>query len=213
MYLKHVIYVQIMAETDCVQLQTVASKSALNKSLVFFLTSFHRLCHTCCKPCWQVSTVCYPTTYHHHKSTWSCTSSTSVTHSWLGNKTMYKGEGVHTDIRANPTLFLISGTSFEKLFYYPSRLKQVLNDLLHYQQQQQQQPPQASSSSAGWQTQKQVSSQQSSSGLSASPGVFLPFSSTLHPSTNNLSTAALSPFSPSMIYLNPLGYNSHTNHV
>ncbi|XP_067353306.1 pericentriolar material 1 protein isoform X2 [Channa argus] len=71
------------------------------------------------------------------------------------------------------------------------RLKQVLNDLL---QQQQQQP---SSSTAGWQTKKQVSSQDSSSGPSASPGVFVPFSSTLHPTINNLSTATLSPIPPS----------------
>ncbi|KAK2817234.1 hypothetical protein Q5P01_025425 [Channa striata] len=70
------------------------------------------------------------------------------------------------------------------------RLKQVLNDIL----QQQQQP---SSTAAGWQTQKQVSSQDSSCGPSASPGVFLPFTSTLHPTINNLSTAALSPFPPS----------------
>ncbi|XP_071361739.1 pericentriolar material 1 protein isoform X2 [Trachinotus anak] len=76
------------------------------------------------------------------------------------------------------------------------RLKQVLSDLLQQQQQQQQQQP-PSSSTACWQTQKQGSSQESSSGPSASPGVFLPFSSTLHPSTNNMSTAALSPFPPS----------------
>ncbi|KAK1886393.1 Pericentriolar material 1 protein [Dissostichus eleginoides] len=38
--------------------------------------------------------------------------------------------------------------------------------------------------------------QESSSGPSASPGVFLPFSSNLQPSTNNMSTAALSPFPP-----------------
>uniref|UniRef100_A0A3P8RDC1 Pericentriolar material 1 protein C-terminal domain-containing protein n=1 Tax=Astatotilapia calliptera TaxID=8154 RepID=A0A3P8RDC1_ASTCA len=44
------------------------------------------------------------------------------------------------------------------------RLKQVLNDLLHQQQ------PMPSSSSAGWQTQKQGSSQESSSGPPASPG-------------------------------------------
>uniref|UniRef100_A0A3Q1FBG7 Pericentriolar material 1 n=1 Tax=Acanthochromis polyacanthus TaxID=80966 RepID=A0A3Q1FBG7_9TELE len=67
------------------------------------------------------------------------------------------------------------------------RLKQVLNDLLRQQQQQQQQP--SSSSAAGWQTQKNDSSQQSSSGPSASPGVFLPLSSTLNPSANNLSSA------------------------
>ncbi|XP_044046674.1 pericentriolar material 1 protein isoform X2 [Siniperca chuatsi] len=73
------------------------------------------------------------------------------------------------------------------------RLKQVLNDLLRQQQQNQQ----TSSSTAGWQTQNPGSSQDSSSGPSASPGVFLPFSSTLHPSTNNLSTAAISPFPPS----------------
>uniref|UniRef100_A0A8C4IH93 Pericentriolar material 1 n=1 Tax=Dicentrarchus labrax TaxID=13489 RepID=A0A8C4IH93_DICLA len=77
------------------------------------------------------------------------------------------------------------------------RLKQVLNDLLRQQQQQQQQHQQASSSAAGWQTQKQGSSQESSSGPSASPGVFLPFSSALHPSANNMSTAAISPFPPS----------------
>ncbi|XP_008297508.1 pericentriolar material 1 protein isoform X3 [Stegastes partitus] len=74
------------------------------------------------------------------------------------------------------------------------RLKQVLNDLIR--QQQQQQPP-PSSSTAGWQTQKNDSSQQSSSGPSASPGVYLPLSSTLHPSANNLSASALSPFPPS----------------
>ncbi|XP_039879702.1 pericentriolar material 1 protein isoform X1 [Simochromis diagramma] len=68
------------------------------------------------------------------------------------------------------------------------RLKQVLNDLLHQQQQ-----PMPSSSSAGWQTQKQGSSQESSSGPPASPGFFLPFSSTLHPSANNMT----SPFPPS----------------
>nr|XP_046274495.1 pericentriolar material 1 protein isoform X2 [Scatophagus argus] len=70
------------------------------------------------------------------------------------------------------------------------RLKQVLNDLLRQQQHQQQ----TSSSTTGWQTQKQGSCQESSSGPSASPGVFLPFSSTLHPSANNMSTA--SPFPP-----------------
>ncbi|XP_023273199.1 pericentriolar material 1 protein isoform X2 [Seriola lalandi dorsalis] len=77
------------------------------------------------------------------------------------------------------------------------RLKQVLTDLLQQQQQQQQQQQPPSSSTACWQTQKQGSSQESSSGPSASPGVFLPFSSTLHPSTNNMSTAAISPFPPS----------------
>ncbi|XP_059198657.1 pericentriolar material 1 protein isoform X2 [Centropristis striata] len=75
------------------------------------------------------------------------------------------------------------------------RLKQVLNDLLRQQQQQEHQ--QTSSSAAGWQTQKHGSSQESSTGPSASPGVFLPFSSTLHPPANNMSTAALSPFPPS----------------
>ncbi|XP_040892859.1 pericentriolar material 1 protein isoform X3 [Toxotes jaculatrix] len=75
------------------------------------------------------------------------------------------------------------------------RLKQVLSDLLRQQQQQQQQQ-QPSSSASGWQTQKHGPSQESNSGPSASPGVFLPFSSTLHPSTN-MSTAALSPFPPS----------------
>ncbi|KAM9363528.1 pericentriolar material 1 protein [Symphorus nematophorus] len=75
------------------------------------------------------------------------------------------------------------------------RLKQVLNDLLRQQQQQQQQQQQTSST--GWQAQKQGSSQESSCGPSASPGVFLPFSSNLHPSANNMSTAAISPFPPS----------------
>ncbi|XP_041821925.1 pericentriolar material 1 protein isoform X5 [Chelmon rostratus] len=75
------------------------------------------------------------------------------------------------------------------------RLKHVLNDLLRQQQQQQQQ--QTLSSATGWQTQKQGSTQESSTGPSASPGVFLPFSSTLHPSANNMSTAAISPFPPS----------------
>ncbi|XP_032356497.1 pericentriolar material 1 protein isoform X4 [Etheostoma spectabile] len=72
------------------------------------------------------------------------------------------------------------------------RLKQVLNDLLHQQQQQHQQ---SSSTTAGWQTQKHGSSQESNSAPSTSPGVFLPFSTTVHPSTN-MSTAALSPFPP-----------------
>ncbi|XP_038568974.1 pericentriolar material 1 protein isoform X3 [Micropterus salmoides] len=71
------------------------------------------------------------------------------------------------------------------------RLKQVLNDLIRQQQHQQ-------TSTAGWQTQKHGSSQESRSSPSASPGVFLPFSSNLHPSTNNMSTAALSPFLPSL---------------
>ncbi|KAG8014670.1 Pericentriolar material 1 protein, partial [Nibea albiflora] len=75
------------------------------------------------------------------------------------------------------------------------RLKQVLNDLLRQQQQQHQQT--STASATGWQTQKQGSSQESSSGAPASPGVYLPFSSTLHPSANNLSTAAISPFPPS----------------
>ncbi|XP_037326765.2 pericentriolar material 1 protein isoform X4 [Pungitius pungitius] len=69
------------------------------------------------------------------------------------------------------------------------RIKQVLNDLLRQQQQ-------ASCSAAAWQTQKHGSSQESGSGTSASPGAFLPFSSTLHPSTNNMSTAALPQFPP-----------------
>ncbi|XP_041840164.1 pericentriolar material 1 protein isoform X2 [Melanotaenia boesemani] len=75
------------------------------------------------------------------------------------------------------------------------RLKQVLNDLIRQQQQQQQQQ-QPSSSAAGWQTQKQGSAQESSSGPSASPGVF-PFSSTMHPPANNMPSSALSPFPPS----------------
>ncbi|KAM8879224.1 pericentriolar material 1 protein isoform 2-T8 [Spinachia spinachia] len=71
------------------------------------------------------------------------------------------------------------------------RIKAVLNDLLRQQQQEQQ----ASSSAAAWPTQKHGASRESGSGTSASPGVFLPFSSTQHPS-NNMSTAALSPFPP-----------------
>uniref|UniRef100_A0A3B5LAV8 Pericentriolar material 1 n=1 Tax=Xiphophorus couchianus TaxID=32473 RepID=A0A3B5LAV8_9TELE len=72
------------------------------------------------------------------------------------------------------------------------RLKQVLNDLiLQQQQQQQQQPP---PSAAGWQTQKRTSAQESGPGSSASPGIFLPFTSTTHPSGGNLANSALSPF-------------------
>ncbi|KAM3864768.1 pericentriolar material 1 protein [Diretmus argenteus] len=79
------------------------------------------------------------------------------------------------------------------------RLKQVLNELLRQQQQQQQQQP---SSSAGQQAQTQTSSQESSSCPPVSPSLFLPFSSTLHPSTNTLnipgvSTVAFSPLPPS----------------
>ncbi|CAN9510235.1 unnamed protein product [Ophioblennius macclurei] len=73
------------------------------------------------------------------------------------------------------------------------RLKQVLNDLL--QQQQQQQP----SSASGWQTQKKSSPRENSLNPSASPGVHLPFSSTLLPSANNMPTPALSPFPPSAV--------------
>ncbi|CAJ1052553.1 pericentriolar material 1 protein isoform X4 [Xyrichtys novacula] len=76
------------------------------------------------------------------------------------------------------------------------RLKQVLNDLLRQQQQQQQQQ-QTSAPAAGWQTQKHSSAQESNPAPSASPGFFPPFSSNLQPSTNNMSTAALSPFPPS----------------
>uniref|UniRef100_A0A672ZHM0 Pericentriolar material 1 n=1 Tax=Sphaeramia orbicularis TaxID=375764 RepID=A0A672ZHM0_9TELE len=76
------------------------------------------------------------------------------------------------------------------------RLKQVLNELLRQQQQQQQQQP-PPSSVAGWQTQKQTSSQESSSCPSVSHGMGPPFSSTLQPLTNNMPAAALSPFPPS----------------
>uniref|UniRef100_A0A672ZLB4 Pericentriolar material 1 n=1 Tax=Sphaeramia orbicularis TaxID=375764 RepID=A0A672ZLB4_9TELE len=79
------------------------------------------------------------------------------------------------------------------------RLKQVLNELLRQQQQQQQQQP-PPSSVAGWQTQKQTSSQESSSCPSVSHGMGPPFSSTLQPLTNNMPAAALSPFPPSMTY-------------
>ncbi|XP_027872424.1 pericentriolar material 1 protein isoform X1 [Xiphophorus couchianus] len=72
------------------------------------------------------------------------------------------------------------------------RLKQVLNDLILQQQQQQQPPP----SAAGWQTQKRTSAQESGPGSSASPGIFLPFTSTTHPSGGNLANSALSPFCP-----------------
>ncbi|XP_078799448.1 pericentriolar material 1 protein-like isoform X12 [Oryzias latipes] len=75
------------------------------------------------------------------------------------------------------------------------RLKQVLNDLLG-----QQLPP--SSSAAAWQTQKRGSAQESSCGPSASPGVSLPFSSTLHPSANNMPAPPMSPF-PSTFTLFP----------
>ncbi|XP_076001355.1 pericentriolar material 1 protein isoform X3 [Genypterus blacodes] len=77
------------------------------------------------------------------------------------------------------------------------RLKQVLNELLRQQQQQtqQQQPP--SSLKAGWQTRKQASSQESTSRPTVSPGLFLPFTSTIQPSANNISAAALSPLPPS----------------
>lgn len=70
------------------------------------------------------------------------------------------------------------------------RLKQVLNDLLRQHQQQ------TSSSAAGWQTQKHNSAHESHSAPSASPGFFHSLSN-LQPSTNNMSTAALSPFPPS----------------
>ncbi|XP_024914679.1 pericentriolar material 1 protein isoform X3 [Cynoglossus semilaevis] len=73
------------------------------------------------------------------------------------------------------------------------RLKQVLNDLIRQQQQQQQQQQPLSLSTAGWQTQKQGSCKESTS---TSPAVFPPFSSTLQPPANNMSTAALSPFPP-----------------
>uniref|UniRef100_A0A8C7Z2R3 Pericentriolar material 1 n=1 Tax=Oryzias sinensis TaxID=183150 RepID=A0A8C7Z2R3_9TELE len=75
------------------------------------------------------------------------------------------------------------------------RLKQVLNDLLG----QQLPPP---SSAAAWQTQKRGSAQESSCGPSASPGVSLPFSSTLHPSANNMPASPMSPF-PSSFTLFP----------
>ncbi|XP_074549222.1 pericentriolar material 1 protein isoform X2 [Halichoeres trimaculatus] len=72
------------------------------------------------------------------------------------------------------------------------RLKHVLNDLLRQQQQQQQ----TSSSAAGWQTQKHSSAQESHSAPTTSPGFFHSLSN-LQPSTNNMSTAASSPFPPS----------------
>ncbi|KAM4750962.1 pericentriolar material 1 protein isoform 2-T4 [Anableps anableps] len=72
------------------------------------------------------------------------------------------------------------------------RLKQVLNDLIR---QQQQQP--SPSSAAGWQTQKRSSAQESGPRPSASSGIFLPFSSTMHPSAVSGVNSALSPFSPS----------------
>ncbi|XP_016525788.1 pericentriolar material 1 protein isoform X3 [Poecilia formosa] len=74
------------------------------------------------------------------------------------------------------------------------RLKQVLNDLIRQQQQQQQQQ-QPSPSAAGWQTQKRSSAQESGPSSSAS-GIFLPFTSTMHPSAINVANSALSPFSP-----------------
>lgn len=80
-------------------------------------------------------------------------------------------------------------------FPFAFRLKQVLNDLI-LQQQQQQPPP----SAAGWQTQKRTSAQESGPGSSASPGIFLPFTSTTHPSGGNLANSALSPFCPGMAF-------------
>ncbi|XP_014868006.1 PREDICTED: pericentriolar material 1 protein isoform X5 [Poecilia mexicana] len=74
------------------------------------------------------------------------------------------------------------------------RLKQVLNDLIR-QQQQQQPSPSPSPSAAGWQTQKRSSAQESGPSSSAS-GIFLPFTSTMHPSAINVANSALSPFSP-----------------
>ncbi|XP_037830810.1 pericentriolar material 1 protein isoform X3 [Kryptolebias marmoratus] len=73
------------------------------------------------------------------------------------------------------------------------RLKQVLNDLIRQQQQQQQQQ----SSAAGWQTQKRGSGQDSSPGPSASPGIFLPYPSALHPSALNTTNSVSPPFLPS----------------
>lgn len=58
--------------------------------IIFFF--FHRLCHTCCRLCWLAITACYPTTCRHHKSSWSCTSSTSAIPSWLGSRTTCKGK-------------------------------------------------------------------------------------------------------------------------
>lgn len=69
-----------------------------------------------------------------------------------------------------------------------------MNDLIHQQQQNQQ----TSSATTGWQTQKQGSFQESNSGPSASPRVFPPFSPTLHPSANNISTSAIPTFPSSM---------------
>lgn len=66
-------------------------ETIVHKMIVLYPV-FHRHFHICYKPCWQASTACYLTTSRPHKSTWSCTSSTSVTPSWLGSKTMYKGE-------------------------------------------------------------------------------------------------------------------------
>uniref|UniRef100_A0A3B3YN81 Pericentriolar material 1 protein C-terminal domain-containing protein n=1 Tax=Poecilia mexicana TaxID=48701 RepID=A0A3B3YN81_9TELE len=62
-------------------------------------------------------------------------------------------------------------------------------------QQQQQPSPSPSPSAAGWQTQKRSSAQESGPSSSAS-GIFLPFTSTMHPSAINVANSALSPFSP-----------------
>lgn len=69
-------------------------KTAVNKWKAFFLclTCFHRHYHTCYKLCWQVSTACCPTTCHHHRFSSSCTSYTSATPSWPGNRTISRGD-------------------------------------------------------------------------------------------------------------------------
>ncbi|XP_024115198.1 pericentriolar material 1 protein isoform X1 [Oryzias melastigma] len=78
------------------------------------------------------------------------------------------------------------------------RQKQVLNDLLG-----QQLPPSSSSAAAAaWQTRKQGSAPESSCAPSSSPGISLPFSSTLHPSANNMPASPMSPF-PSSFTLFP----------
>lgn len=144
--------------------------------------------------------MCYQTTYHHPRSIWSCTSSISVTLNLRGNKTMYKGE-INT-IQMYTSSFLQCVQSFSCSVFFCltfSRLKQVLNELLRQQQQQPQQPP-PSSLKTGWQTRKQASSQESNSRPGVSPGLFLPFTSTIQPSANNISAAALSPIPPSMTY-------------
>lgn len=79
--------------------QIVCFLSKIIEQLFFSTPCFYRPFPTCYKPCWRVSTACYPTMCHRRTSTWSCTSSTSVTPSWLGSKTMCKGDNNNSTVR------------------------------------------------------------------------------------------------------------------